>query len=86
MALSLFSFHEHGSRVTMNHSSEFMTTGEAASLLRASPDMMRALHRSGQLPAQLTVTGRRLFRRADVERLAAQRAKANRKRARRKRK
>lgn len=55
---------------------DLMTTGEAARLLKLSPDMVRWLEREGRLPAQRTTNGVRLFRRSDVERLAAERAQA----------
>ncbi|MCP3167832.1 helix-turn-helix domain-containing protein [Myxococcus qinghaiensis] len=54
---------------------QLMTPSEAARILGLSPDMVRVLHRRGQLAAECTETGRRLFRRADVEALAAERAK-----------
>ncbi len=53
-----------------------MTTGEAARVLGLSPDMVRWIERVGRLPAQRTTNGVRLFRRDDVERLAAERAGA----------
>lgn len=55
---------------------DLMTTGEAGRLLGLSPDMVRWLEREGRLPAQRTTNGLRLFRRADVEKLAAERARA----------
>jgi excisionase family DNA binding protein len=51
-----------------------MTTSEAARLLRISESSVRALERAGRLPAQRTESGQRIFSRADVERVAAQRA------------
>ena len=55
---------------------DLMTTGEAARLLRLSPDMVRWLEREGRLPAQRTTNGVRLFRRCEVERLATERARS----------
>lgn len=50
---------------------ELLTVGDAAELLGLSADMVRVLHRQGELnEAFLTPRGVRLFRRADVERLA----------------
>jgi len=53
---------------------DLMTTGEAARVLDLSADMVRYLERTGRLPAQRTTNGVRLFRRGDVEQLAARRA------------
>ncbi len=55
---------------------DLLTPSEAARLLRLSVDMVRALadRDPPTLPAQRTTTGRRLFRRADVEELRARRA------------
>lgn len=55
---------------------DLMTTGEAARLLALSPDGVRWLERGGRLPARRTTNGVRLFRRGDVEDLAAERARA----------
>jgi excisionase family DNA binding protein len=57
---------------------DLMTTGEAARVLGLSPDMVRLLERDGRLPAQRTTNGLRLFRRGDVEKLAATRAQTGR--------
>jgi excisionase family DNA binding protein len=57
------------------HSDNLMTMGEAARVLGLSPDMVRLLERDGRLPAQRTTNGFRLFRRGDVEKLAAERAR-----------
>jgi excisionase family DNA binding protein len=54
---------------------DLMTTGEAARLLDLSPDGVRWIEREGRLPAQRTTNGQRLFRRGDVEALAAERAR-----------
>jgi len=54
---------------------DLMTAGDAARILDLSSDMVRLLAREGRLEAAVqSVSGVRLFRRADVERLAAQRA------------
>lgn len=58
------------------HPHDLMTTGEAARVLGLSPDMVRLLERNGRLPAQRTANGLRLFRRVDVEGLAAARARS----------
>ncbi|HTP27954.1 MAG TPA: MerR family DNA-binding transcriptional regulator [Anaeromyxobacteraceae bacterium] len=54
-----------------------MTTSEAARVLGLSPGMVRLLEREGCLPAQRTTNGQRPFRRGDVEKLAAERARGN---------
>jgi excisionase family DNA binding protein len=56
---------------------DLMTTGEAGRLLGLSADMVRWLENEGRLPAQRTTNGVRLFRRSDVEKLAAERARGN---------
>jgi excisionase family DNA binding protein len=53
---------------------DLMTPSDAARVLGLSADSVRVLSDSGRLPAMRTVSGRRLFRRADVDRLAADRA------------
>jgi excisionase family DNA binding protein len=53
---------------------DLMTPSDAARVLGLSADSVRVLGDSGRLPALRTVSGRRLFRRADVEHLAAERA------------
>ena len=55
---------------------DLMTPSDAARILGLSADSVRVLGDSGRLPALRTVGGRRLFRRGDVEELAAQRARA----------
>jgi hypothetical protein len=42
--------------------------------LMTPSDSVRVLSDNGRLPAMRTVSGRRLFKRGDVDRLAAQRA------------
>jgi excisionase family DNA binding protein len=53
---------------------DLMTPSDAARILGLSADSVRVLSDSGRLPALRTVSGRRLFRRSDVDRLAAERA------------
>jgi excisionase family DNA binding protein len=53
---------------------ELMTPSDAARILGLSADSVRALSDNGRLPTLRTVSGRRLFRRGDVERLADERA------------
>jgi excisionase family DNA binding protein len=53
---------------------DLMTSVDAARILGLSSDMVRLLARQGRLKAVVqTVRGVRLFRRADVDRLAAER-------------
>jgi DNA-binding transcriptional MerR regulator len=52
-----------------------LATADAAKILDLSPDMVRLLAREGRLPAAAaSVRGVRMFRREDVEALAAERA------------
>lgn len=51
-----------------------MTPSEAARLLGVSADSVRVLSDNGKLPTLRTVSGRRLFWRGDVEKLAAERS------------
>ena len=53
---------------------DLLTPSDAARVLGLSPDSVRVLSDSGRLPAMRTISGRRLFRRSDVDRLAAERA------------
>ena len=53
---------------------DFITTADAARIAKVSEDTIRAWERRGILPATKTPSGLRLFSRADVERLAAERA------------
>jgi DNA-binding transcriptional MerR regulator len=55
------------------HDEQFMATCDAAKLLECTPDNVRSLERRGQLPALRTPSGRRIFRVADVARLALER-------------
>jgi DNA-binding transcriptional MerR regulator len=51
-----------------------LETGLTARRLKCSPEWVRQLERTGQLPAfAITTTGRRLFREADVEKLRLRR-------------
>ncbi len=52
---------------------DLMTVADAGKILGVSADMVRLLERNGQLRALRTTRGVRLFRRDDVERLAAER-------------
>ncbi len=63
-------------RETEPHPDDLMTTGEAARVLGLSTDMVRLLERDGRLPSRRTTNGLRLFRRGEVEKLAAERARA----------
>jgi excisionase family DNA binding protein len=54
---------------------ELLSTRDAGKLLNISSDGVRYLERRGKLPAQFLRSGQRLFRLADVEKLA--RARAN---------
>jgi DNA-binding transcriptional MerR regulator len=51
-----------------------LETGLTARRLKCSPEWVRQLERTGQLPAfAITTTGKRLFREADVEKLRQRR-------------
>lgn len=52
---------------------ELLTPTEAGHVLGLSPDTVRVLCDKGRLPALRTMSGRRLVRRGDVERLAEER-------------
>jgi excisionase family DNA binding protein len=47
-----------------------MTTGDAARILNRSTEAVRMYERSGKLPALKTANGQRLFKEADVRKLA----------------
>ena len=51
---------------------ELLTTLDAAKLLGRSVERVRGLEREGKLPAQRTRSGLRLFKVADVDRMARQ--------------
>jgi excisionase family DNA binding protein len=53
---------------------DLLTPSDAARVLGLSADSVRVLSDNGRLPGMRTVGGRRLFRRADVDRLAIERA------------
>jgi DNA-binding transcriptional MerR regulator len=55
---------------------DLLTPGDAGRILDLSADGVNYQSRVGRLPCIRTQGGRRLFLRADVERLAAQRAAA----------
>jgi excisionase family DNA binding protein len=54
-------------------SSEFVALGEAARILKCSPELARRLADDGALPAIRLGNGHRIFRREDVERVAHER-------------
>jgi excisionase family DNA binding protein len=61
--------------MTMNtNPDDLLTPSDAARVLGLSADSVRVLSDNGRLPSMRTVSGRRLFRRSDVDRLAIQRA------------
>ena len=63
--------------ITMNqHPDDLLTPSDAARVLGLSADSVRVLSDNGRLPSMRTVSGRRLFRRSDVDRLAIQRAQS----------
>ena len=53
---------------------DFLTTLPAARRVGIGPERLRQLERAGRISAIRTSSGLRLFRQADVERLAAERA------------
>ena len=53
--------------------STILTTSEAARILERSVDFVRKQANTGRLPALVSERGYRMFYRADVERLAAER-------------
>lgn len=60
----------------MNGTTDRLGPSEAARVLGMSPQNVKRLAAEGKLPAELTPLGR-LFKRSDVERLAAERARAD---------
>jgi excisionase family DNA binding protein len=54
---------------------DLLTTNDAAKVLGVAPDTVRLYERTGRLPAVKTVSGVRLFWRADVEVFKTERAK-----------
>ena len=57
----------------MNVQEELLGCTDAGRLLKVGPQRVRQLERTGRLSAMRTAGGWRLFRRDDVERLAAER-------------
>ena len=55
---------------------DLMTASGAGRILGISVDMVRLLAKGGSLPFMSTISGVRLFRRADVESLARRRERA----------
>ena len=52
---------------------ELLSCADVGRVLKVGPQRVRQLERTGRLPAIRTAGGWRLFRREDVERLAAER-------------
>jgi DNA-binding transcriptional MerR regulator len=50
----------------MRQAEPLLTTSDAARIADRAPDTIRQWERDGLLPAQRTVSGQRLFKRADV--------------------
>ena len=57
----------------MNMKDEFLGCTDAGRVLKVGPQRVRQLERTGRLSATRTAGGWRLFRRDEVERLAAER-------------
>ena len=55
---------------------DLMTASDAGKILGVSVDMVRLLARSGELPFMSTISGVRLFKRADVDALALRRERS----------
>lgn len=55
---------------------KFLTTGDVARLRNCSPDRVRQMARSGDLPTAATAGSQRLFRREDVDRLGQKLARS----------
>lgn len=53
--------------------SDYVLTAEAARIVGVVPATVRWWEKSGRLPAERTGDGTRLFKRADVERMARER-------------
>jgi excisionase family DNA binding protein len=58
----------------MEHQLDLLTTSDAARQLGIAANTLRVWERTGRLPAIRTASGVRLFARADVDRIAAERA------------
>ena len=67
------------------HPDDLMTASDAARILGVSADMVRLLARGGELAFMSTISGVRLFRRADVDALVSRRERKRRSGAQRKR-
>jgi excisionase family DNA binding protein len=57
---------------------DLMTASDAARILGVSVDMVRLLARGGELAFMSTISGVRLFRRADVDALVSRRERKRR--------
>jgi DNA-binding transcriptional MerR regulator len=55
---------------------DVMTASDAGRILGVSVDMVRLLAKNGELPFKSTISGVRLFLRADVDALARRRERA----------
>jgi excisionase family DNA binding protein len=60
----------------MVRADDLMTASDAGRILGVSVDMVRLLAKNGELPFMSTISGVRLFRRADVTGLARRRERA----------
>jgi len=60
----------------MERADDLMTASDAGRILGVSVDMVRVLAKNGELPFMSTISGVRLFRRADVAGLARRRERA----------
>ena len=59
----------------MKITNELLTTTDVARVLNLSPEMVRFLERTGRLLARKTAGGVRIFERAEVERVLAERVR-----------
>ena len=57
------------------HPDDLMTASDAGRIIGVSVDMVRLLARGGELAFISTISGVRLFRRADVDALVSRRAR-----------
>ena len=55
---------------------DLLNTSDAARFLGVSADWVRDLSNKGRIPAMRTSAGHRLFKRSDLEKLAAERRKS----------
>jgi excisionase family DNA binding protein len=60
---------------------DLLTVTDAAQVLSVSTETIRRYHKAGRLPAQRTPKGIHIFKRRDLEKLAAERAAATSKRS-----